>query len=166
MNVRLALSATLTIILAFAGAANAEQIYSLGFPPGEGSFDVIEGKPYLLRKGEPGSPGNAVDITTDGRLIHYGSKKPLAYPMEGDTPIVTLGKSDAASDIWNLSAVREGRSRGAIQAKEGAFKGWYLDWSEKETEVVLNGRTLHARQLILVKEPKEPKTFSKYPVAP
>lgn len=166
MNVRLVLSVALTIILVFAGAVNAEQIYSLGFPSSEGEFDVIDEKPYLLRKGERGSPGNAVDIKSDGRLIHYGSRKSLAYPLDGDNPIVTLGKSDAASDIWDLSAVREGRRRGAVQAKEGKFKGWFLDWSEQETEVVSEGRTLHARQLILVKEPKTPKTFSKYPVAP
>ena len=50
MNVSPVPSAVLAIALLFAASTNAEQIYGLGFPSNEGTFNVIEGKPYLLRQ--------------------------------------------------------------------------------------------------------------------
>ena len=167
MNVSPVPSALLAIALLFAASANAEQIYGLGFPSNEGTFNVIEGKPYLLRQGERGSPGNAVDIKTNGKLMHYMSQKPLAYPLDGENPVIRLGKEDGVSDVWDLSAFPSGGSRtGApVKAAAGKFKGWYLDWTDDEIELVTGGNTFHARRLILVKEPKSIRKFLKYPVA-
>ena len=168
MNVVTVPAAVLAIALLFVASTNSEQLYSLGFPSSEGTFNVIEGKPYLLRKGERGSPGNAVDIKTDGKLVHYLSKKPLAYPLDGDNPVITLGKEDGMSDVWDLSAFLpsgESRTGAPVKAAAGKFKGWYLDWSDHEIQLVVDGNTFHARRLKLVKEPKSVRQFSKYPVS-
>jgi hypothetical protein len=147
--------------------ATAEDLYSLGFPYREGTFNVIDGKPYLLRRGEHGSPGNAVDIIDGGKLVHYDSKKPLVYPLAGENPVVSLGKEEGTSDRWDLTAFPRGESRTGhpVRAAEGKFKGWYLHWSDEETEIMSGGRTFHVRLLKLVKEPKTLRTFSKYVVA-
>jgi len=136
-------------------------LYSVGFPTG--TFNVIDGKPYLLRSGERGPPGNALDV--EGRsLVHYQSGKPLAYPLRGlGTPVVTLGKSDGTSTAWDLSAI-EGERTGPIRAAEGKYKGWYLDWSESQEQIDYKGETLHVRKLILVKNPKAPRQLSTYEV--
>ena len=165
MKLATALSATFAIALTFAEFSDAEQVYCLGFPPEEGTFNVIDGKPYLLRKGERGSPGNAVDVKRDGTLIHFLSKKPLVYPLDGENPVVSLGKSDAVSGVWDVAEIPEGRRWGVLRSTEGKFKGWYLDWSENEAEMVVAGKTFHVRELVLVKQRKVAHTFTKYPVS-
>ena len=102
MNVSPVPSAVLAIALLFAASTNAEQIYGLGFPSNEGTFNVIEGKPYLLRQGERGSPGNAVDIKTNGKLMHYMSQKPLAYPLDGENPVIRLGKEYGVPQVFEV----------------------------------------------------------------
>ena len=172
MRISLGSVTTFATVLLLVASERKEQIYSIGFPPNEGTFNVIDGKPYLLRKGERGSAGNAIDIKPDGKLIHVMSEKPLAYPLDGDSPVITLGKVESVSDKWDHSAVVERRG-GPLKAAEGKFKGWYLDWSETEAEIVAGGITFHTRkpitfhtrQLILVKEPKSPRMFTKYPVS-
>jgi hypothetical protein len=141
--------------------ASAGESFSVGFPMGE--FNVINGEPCLLRPGEHGPAGYALDIKGTS-LVHYGSEKPLAYPLRGTRkPVITLGKSDGVCTSWDLSGM--GRKRqGPIRAAEGMFKGWYLDWSESETEVVFRGKTLHTRKLILVENPKAPREFRRYEV--
>jgi len=152
-RISIAIASALLIIL----PASAQD-YSLGFPKGE--FNVINGKPCVLRPGEHGPAGSALDIVGIS-LVHYGSKKPLAYPLRGmGTPVITLGKSDGVTTSWDLSGIRW-KHRGAIRAYYGKFKGWYLDWSESETEVRFNGKILHARKLILVRNPKAPRQFTK-----
>src|SRR5262245_57171677 len=109
--------------------ARAEDLFSVEFPMGE--FNVINGEPCLLRPGDRGPPGNALDIKGTS-LVHFSSQEPLAYPLGGTKmPVVTLGTADGAGTAWDLSELVRGR-RGPIRAAEGKFKGWYLDWSELE----------------------------------
>src|SRR5262249_35088557 len=117
----------------------------------------------LLRSEDQGPPGYALDIKGSS-LVHYRSGKALAYPLEGSkTPVITLGKSDGTSTSWDLSGIKG--NRGPIRAAEGKYKGWYLDWSESEREVNYNGKTLHARKLILVEKPEALRQFSRYEVS-
>jgi hypothetical protein len=148
------------ILLVPALAIAADQLYSLGFPAGA-KFNVIDGKPYVLRKGESGPPGNAVDINGK-EFVHFGSGKALAYPLDGEGTTVVLG-GEGTGTQWDFSLPERGGS--TIRAAEGKFKGWYLDWAEEEEEITSNNSTYHVRRLMLVKEPKNPKKFVKYPVA-
>jgi hypothetical protein len=105
-------------------------------------------------------------------LLPSGGK--LAYPLRGTTtPVIKLGESDGFGTSWDLKVIplnNKGVSaesyHGPLRAADGMFNGWYLDWSESETEVVFNGKTLHARRLILVENPKKPRLFTKYSVSP
>jgi hypothetical protein len=137
------------------------QDYSVAFPTGE--FNVLDGVPCVLHSVDRGPPGNALDIKGSS-LVHYGSGKPLAYPLDGSgAPVVTLGKSDGVGTSWDLSGIKG--KRGPIRAAEGKYAGWYLDWSESEKEIDYKGKALHTRQLILVENPKEPCQFSRYEVS-
>ena len=137
------------------------ELYSLDFPTGR--FNVIDGEPCLLRSGEQGPPGSALDIKRSS-LVHFGSGEALAYPLKGsETPVITLGASVGTCTSWDLSGIKA--KRGPIRAAEGKYKGWYLDWSESEREVNYNGKTLHARKLILVEKPEAPRQFSRYEVS-
>jgi hypothetical protein len=153
----------LTVAAVFAVLAvppAAADTYSVGFP--EGAFNVLNGEPCLLPSGERGPPGNALDIKGSA-LVHYRSDKPLAYPLAGSgTPVVTLGPADGVSTSWDLSGLKG--DKGPIRAAEGKYAGWYLDWSEEAKEVEYKGKTLHARRLILVEKPKDPRRFSRYAV--
>lgn len=132
--------------------------YALGFKGEAGEFIVLDDKPYVVRPREGGP--EAVDIK--GNLLrHYRTRKMLAYPLDGDAPVVSLGKTDATSQIWDLSAFAgggEGRNK-PVAAGEGKFKGWYLDYAEKERDIIVGEKVYHARQLILVKSPNKQRAF-------
>jgi hypothetical protein len=156
-----AIAVALLVIL----PASADQLSSVAFPTGMGEFNVINGKPCLLRPGEKG-PDFLLPVDIKGTsLVHFRSKESLAYPLGGTkTPVITLGKAEGVGTSWDLSGIGPKRP-GPIRAAEGKFKGWYLDWSDSETEVVFKGKTLHVRELILVENPKAPRQFSTYEVS-
>ena len=154
----------LSIILAESGFARAE-IFSIGFPDDAGYFEVVEKVPYLLREGNFGQRGNAIDIVKETQLIHLKSKEPLCYPLDGDAPSVSLGKTKETSSAWDISK-RTDRRGSPIKATEGKFKDWFLDWTDEEIEIKSGDKTYHGRKLILTKEPKTKKLFRTFPVAP
>lgn len=163
-NVSMRILVCSLLLAASVFAAQREQLYSLGFPSGEGNFDVIDGVPYVLRKGESASPGSAIDILDRARLVHFGTRKALAYPLDGDKPYVTMG-GEGTSNQWKVGRLSEG-SKFAVRATEGKFKDWYLDWSDEETELKVRDKMMHGRRLILVEKPAAPRIFNSYPVAP
>lgn len=138
--------------------------YSLEFPADEGRFGVIDGVPYLLRKGESGPAANALDVIKGGKLRHLASDKLLCYPQSGDDTRITLADAKAKGIMWDI-ARKEQKSGIPIRAQEGKFSGWYLDWSEKEEELKFQGATIHGRRLILVKEKNTPRKFRTYSVS-
>jgi hypothetical protein len=145
-----------------------DQLYSIGFPQAEGNFNVLDGKPYLLRRGESGPAGSAIDLQNGKNLVHFGSRQPLCYDLAGTTPTVSLGKTDSTSADWQLKHGKEkgGQRAVFIQAADGKYQGWFLDWSAEEIEIESGGKTYHARPLVLKREPRPAKVFSMYPVAP
>jgi hypothetical protein len=146
-------------------AVAGREMFSLGFVNSHGQFNVIEGKPYLLHEGEHGPAGNAIDFRED-RLVHLASGNSLTYPLGGEDPRVSLGKSGEISGRWDFGFDVRDRARGTIRAADGKFKGWYLDWSDEETEVTADGKRYHVRVFKLVKDPKEPRQFRAYVVSP
>jgi hypothetical protein len=107
-----------------------------------------------------------VDLASNQRLVHYQSKMPLAYPVDGPEPVVVvLGAGKGVSDQWELKQLTEQRPGGPITATTGKFQGWYLDVSDEECELTVNQKTVHGRPLILVKKPTTTKKFTKFPVA-
>ena len=161
------LAVLLSCLVATAAMAR-DQLYSIGFPQAEGQFNVLDGRPYLLRRGESGPDGNAVDLQSGKHLIHFGSHQALCYELDGTTPTVSLGKADSTSAEWELKHGEEkgGQRAVSIQAAEGKFKGWFLDWSADEIEIESGGKTYHVRQLVLTRKPKPAKVLFMYPVAP
>ncbi|MDX1929532.1 MAG: hypothetical protein SFV81_23595 [Pirellulaceae bacterium] len=160
---------TLLFIISVASA----QLFGIGVHDNDYVFYVIADKPYVMRSAEP--KANLCNLCTrSGRdqLIHFRGDEellPLCYALDGDNPVVVFNTNKQAQfcDEWDLSALPDIRSNGApIKAVQGKFKGWYLDWSDKEIEVVEDGKTKHVRELILVKEPKAVRKFWKFPIAP
>jgi hypothetical protein len=149
---------------AIAQLPRSPQRYSVQFPEGSGSFDVIDGVPYLLRKGERINPGQAIDVIKKSRLVHYGTRRALAYPLDGDSPFVSLADEGHSAE-WRLGFISD-RSTFPVIAATGKFKGWYLDWSDEEIELAVNGKTVHARRLVLIEKPVSVKKLRCYPVAP
>lgn len=145
-----------------------DQLYSIGFPRAAGVFNVLDGKPYLLRSEESGPPGNAVDLQNGKHLIHFGSQQALCYDLDGTTPTVSLGKAGITSAEWEIKRGEEkgGPTAVSVQAAEGKFKGWFLDWSADEMEIESGGKTYHVRHLVLTRKPKPAKVLFMYPVAP
>ena len=153
--------------------ATSAQLFGIGVHDTDYVFYVIADKPYIMRSAEPKADlCNLCTRSGRDQLIHFRGDEerlPLCYSLEGDKPVVVFNtnKQDQLCDEWDLSALPDIRSNGApIKAVQGKFKGWYLDWSDKEIEVVEGGKTKHVRELILVKEPKAVRKFWKFPIAP
>jgi hypothetical protein len=122
-----------------------QQVYSIGVPSEVGKFNVIGDRPCVVIRGS-GPAGNALDHR-GGELVHYGSKKPLAYPLDGESKVVRLGtnaESKAMGRDWKVSIIggRGGSQIVTIQAAEGQFKGWYLDCADEEETIGVDLRLM------------------------
>src|SRR4051794_39393720 len=83
-----------------------QQEYSVGVPSKVGSFNVVGGRPCVVIRGN-GPAGNALDHRGE-TLVHFGSKQPLAYPIEGESKVVRLGTnagSKAMGSKWKVSRI-------------------------------------------------------------
>lgn len=120
--------------------ASAQQLYSISLPK---TLIAVDDKLYIAAGFS--EPGNAVDIKKQTRLVHYQTKKAITYSLGGDTPSVTLSDGKAVSEKWDLSKVTEKSPGGPVIATEGKFSGWYLDWSEDETEIDYKGKKIKVK---------------------
>jgi len=90
-----------------------------------------------------------------------GTSRSLAYDLEGRSNSVKLGVTSLTGGSGWLLTRGRAHSQFAIQATEGKFKGWYLDWTEDEEAMGY----LRVRRLILSEKPKQVKNFLVYPIA-
>jgi hypothetical protein len=157
-------SLMLIAIVSISVAHSAEYSYNFGFGKA-GEFAVIEGQPVLARWGDSIQRDwteSRIYIQKDGSLIHLETKKPLSYPLEGDDPKVVLGAEKGTSDKWKFSFGPKDDGESVVRVAEGKFKGWYLDWDNKEHEVAVDGKSYYVRSLKLVESPATKRKFIKW----
>lgn len=151
-----------------AHVASAKETYSIAPVTELGRFNVIDGQPMIL-KGD-GPPGNALDVkqAEQSEIRHYASGKPLAYPSQSERSVVSLGAGADKETEWTFTHVkhRGGSEIVTVQAARGKFRDWYLDCAETEETLSIGGKDYTVRRLVLVKEPKQIKHWTRYVVAP
>ena len=89
----------------------------------------------------------------------------LCYEVENGAPRVRFRSRnvDLPTMRWDVVGKLETYT---VQAANGDFAGWYLDFEEKPEELgVVDGKARLGHRLILVKEPKEPRKFNIYQVS-
>jgi len=170
------LKSILTLVLVGAwpclASAGAAQTYSVS-PHGDGlgRFNVFRGQPVIWAQGaRVGPAGNALDVQGQQErttIVHFGTRKPLCYPLKGNDPLVRLGAGDDTGSEWIAVKVggRGGSEHVTFQAGAGEFQGWYLSCEEKEETVEVGGTALRYRRMILSQKPGRIDYFSRYPVA-
>jgi len=143
------------IVMQLSFAGPAWSLESVG--PKEAKFDAIDGKPCILTSGSA-APGNALDLKND-EIVHFRSGMKLSYELTGNDNTLKLGGQTGRGTKWIVKGTRNA----SIQAAEGQFQGWYLDWSEPKEQVDANGQKRLVSHLILVEKPNT--KFHRYPVA-
>ncbi|MGC4002586.1 MAG: hypothetical protein QM811_05355 [Pirellulales bacterium] len=69
-----------------------------------GRFNVLDDAPYLMI--DRGPPGGAVDFRNEKYLVHFGSGKKLAYPLDGDRAELLLGEVEGR--VRRMAVRRQG----------------------------------------------------------
>jgi hypothetical protein len=153
-QVRNAVGVTILLVLAAAEPAAAAQVLVLPF-----------------RMAVEGPDGETVWFerfrTSNSRLMKVASRQALCYSLDGKEPSVRLGKDTEAGPRWIFTKVRAegGTAYVTVQAAEGKFKDWYLDYTEEPGKSGPGDTAPVGRRLVLMERPKEIKQFKTFAYA-